>query len=281
MNEHKRFFRNESGWKRPRALILMGLAAAVMALCGAGLAEAQQKKAAAPSSASDLPDYLSSQAWKLRGKYLDESAKITGDIERRVLDHLQEWIADRNVTSVEVRRQLEANFAKLRYPIFAWPKCFAEPWKGGVVIGAGYTLGWTRNVRVNVLAIFERRDGKTRLVTVTHFVPYTDLNYELLPSGESGDFRFFVYGTRPGKSHPRLSAMLYAFDGESLKTLWKTEDVYDGKMEVAENTVKIRYLNEKEFIQETSQGRRPPRHEAIYKITPQGLEIETDHEIPF
>jgi hypothetical protein len=150
-----------------------------------------------------------------------------------------------------------------------------------VVIGAGYTLGWTRNVRTNVLAIFERRDGKTRLVTVSHFVPYTDLNYEFVPSQDSGDFRFFVYGTRPGKSHPRLSAALYAFDGTSLKTLWETQDVYDGRMEVAGSSVTIRYLKEREFIQETSQGRTPPRYEAVYKVTPQGLEIETEREIPF
>ncbi len=264
-----------------RRLSLLVLAAAVMAVCGSGLAGAKKKKAEAPPSPSDLPAYVSYQAWKLRGKHLDESGGITGDIQKRVLDHLQEWIADRNVTSVEVRRELETAFAKLRYPSFAWPKCFAEPWKGGVVIGAGYTLGWTRNNRINVLAIFERRDGKTRLVTVTPFVPYTDLNYEFLPSEGSGDLRFFVFGTRPGKSHPRLSAALYAYDGESLKTLWETQDVYDGKMEVAEDTVMIRYLKEKEFIQETSQGRNPPRHEAVYKITPQGLELKTDHEIPF
>ena len=182
---------------------------------------------------------------------------------------------------MEVRRELEAAFAKLRYPTFAWPKCFAQPWKGGTVIGAGYTLGWTRNVRTNVVAIFERREGKTRLVTVTHFVPYTDLNYEFLPGQDSVDFRFFVYGTRPGMSHPRLSAALYAFDGDALKTLWETQDVYDGKIEIADNSVTIRYLKEREFIQETSQDRTPPRYEAVYKITPQGLEIETEREIPF
>ena len=281
MNKQKRLFRNESGGKRARELILLVSAAAVMSVCVVGVTEAKKKKAETPPPPSDLPEYVSTQAWKLRGEHLDESGEITGDIQKRVLDHLQEWIADRNATSVEVRREMEAAFAKLRYPTFAWPKCFAEPWKGGVVIGAGYTLGWTRNNRVNVLAIFERRDGKTRLVTVTPFVPYTDLNYEFLPGEESGDFRFFVFGTRPGKSHPRLSAALYSFDGQSLKTLWDTNDVYDGKMEVAENTLTIRYLKEKEFIQETSQGRKPPRHESLYKITPQGLEFETEHEVPF
>jgi hypothetical protein len=281
MDKQKPLFANQSAKKRSRGLTLLVLVAVGMALCGAGLAAAKEKKAAAPPPPSDLPEYVAYQAWKLRGKYLDETTEITSDIEKRVLDHLQEWIAERNATNVEVRREMEAAFARLRYPTFAWPKCFAEPWKGGVVIGAGYTLGWTRNVRTNVLAIFERRDGKTRLVTVSHFVPYTDLNYEFVPSQDSGDFRFFVYGTRPGKSHPRLSAALYAFDGASLKTLWETHDVYDGRMEVADSSVTIRYLKEREFIQETSQGRTPPRYEAVYKIAPQGLEIETEREIPF
>ena len=264
-----------------RRLSLVGLAAAVAVVFAAGAAMAQEKKTNDPPPPSDLAEYVSNQAWKLRGEHLDESGEITGDIQKRVLDHLQEWIADRNVSSVEVRRELEAAFSKLRYPTFAWPKCFAESWKGGVVIGAGYTLGWTRNNRVNVLAIFERRDEKTRLVTVTSFVPYTDLNYEFIPARESDDFWFLVYGTRPGKSHPRLSAVLYDYDGESLKSLWETGDVYDGKMEAGEEKVTIRYLRENEFIQETSQGRNPPRHEAVYKITPQGLELERDHEIPF
>jgi hypothetical protein len=260
---------------------LVVLVAAMVAVFGAGTVQAKKKKADAAPSPSNLPEYVSYQAWKLRGEHLDESGKITGEIQKRVLDHLQEWIADRNVSSVEVRRELEAAFSKLRYPTFAWPKCFAEPWKGGVVIGAGYTLGWTQYNRVNVVAVFERRDEKTRLVTLTPFVPYTDLNYEILPARESGDLWFFVHGTRPGKSHPRLSATLYAYDGESLKSLWETRDVYDGKVEVGQDKVTIRYLKEKEFIQETPQGRTPPRHEAIYSITPQGLELESDHEIPF
>lgn len=253
----------------------------MVTVLGEGAAEAMKKKAEGPPSPSDLPAYVSYQAWKLRGKHLDQSGEITGEIQKRVFDHLQEWIADRNVSSVEVRRELESAFAKLRYPTFAWPKCFAEPWKGGVVVGAGYTLGWTRNNRVNVLALFERREEKTRLVTLTPFVPYTDLNYEFLPARGSDDFWFFAHGTRPGKSHPRLSAVLYAYDGSSLKALWEARDVYDGKMNMEEDKVTIRYLKETEFIQETSHGRNPPRHEAIYRITPQGLELESDHEIPF
>jgi hypothetical protein len=272
---------NGSGSKGLRWLGLLLVVAATVAVFGAGVVEAKKKRAKAPPSPSDLPEYVSLQAWKLRGKHLDESGEITGEIQKRVLEHLQEWIADRSVSSVEVRRELESAFSKLRYPTIAWPKCFAAPWKGGVVIGAGYTLGWTRNNRVNVVALFERREEKTRLVTLTPFVPYTNLNYEFLPAQGSDDLWFFVYGTRPGKSHPRLTAVLYAYNGESLKSLWEARDVYDGKMEVGEDKMTIRYLKESEFIRETSHGRKPPRHEAIYRITPRGLEIETDHEIPF
>lgn len=254
--------------------------AVLVAVVGAGAAEARQKKTK-EGPWPDLPSQVSDLAWKLRGLHMDESGEITGKIQKLVLDDLQEWIADRNVSSVEARRQLEHAFAKLRYPTFAWPKCFAETWKGNALVGAGYTLGWTNFNRVNVVALFERSEGKTRLVATTPFVPYTDINYEVAPARGSDDFWFFVYGTRPGKSHPRLSAILYAYDGQTLKSLWETRDVYDGKMDVSEDRVTIRYLKESEFIYETTHGRKPPRHEAIYRLTPKGLELESDHEIPF
>jgi hypothetical protein len=66
-----------------------------------------------------------------------------------------------------------------------------------------------------------------------------------------------------------------------LKSQWETHDVYDGKIEVGEEKVTLRYLKEDEYVREQAHNRKPPRHEATYKITPQGLEIETDREIPF
>jgi hypothetical protein len=57
--------------------------------------------------------------------------------------------------------------------------------------------------------------------------------------------------------------------------------VFDGKMEVGEEIVTIRYLKEAEYVREQAHNRKPPRHEATYRITPQGLELESDREIPF
>lgn len=251
---------------------------------GVGVAEGKKKRPKTPPPPpADLPGQLSYLAWQLRGMHLDESEPITGKIEKLVLDHLQEWLASASqpATSVEVRRELERVFVKLRYPTYAKPACFDEPWKGGTLIGTGYTLGWTDFDRSNVLALFESREGKTRLAAVTHFVPRTDLHYVFLSSLGSDDFRFFIYGFRLGKSQLRLSAILYAFDGQSLTPQWETHDVYDGKMDVNQDKVIIRYLKEEEYIRETVHGRKPPRHEAIYRIRSQGLELETDQEIPF
>ena len=249
---------------------------------GLGVAEAQRKKKAPPPPPPDLPGHVAYLAWQLRGVHIDDSAQITGEIQKLVLDHLQEWLpaAPDRASSVAVRRELEAVFDKLRYPTTSQPACFAEPWKGGLLIGAGYSLGWTRFNRVNVVALFEQRDGQTRLAAVTNFAPFVDLHYEFIPT-HGDDFRFFVWGTRPGKSQPRLSASLYSYDGQNLKSLWETRDVYDGKMDVGEDKVTIRYLKEEEYVREQAHNRKPPRHQATYKITPQGLEIETDREIPF
>jgi hypothetical protein len=149
------------------------------------------------------------------------------------------------------------------------------------VIGAGYTLGWSDIDRTNVIAIFSSRLGHSRLVTVTNFVPRTDLHYAFPQEPEGGDLRFFVYGFRLGKSQPRLSAILYSFDGQSLKSLWEAHDLYDGKINVGKDKVVIRYLNEDEYIHEMAEGRKPPRHEAVYAVTPKGLEVQSERDIPF
>ncbi len=268
-----------------RAVLLLAVVL-VLGIFGVGLAQGKKKKRKTlPPPPPDLPGQVNYYARQLAGVPLDESAPLTDKIQKLVMDHLQEWLAGRAPadvpTDVQVRRELENVFAKLHYPFFGQPAVFTSLWKGATLIGAGYTLGWTDYDRVNVLALFENREGKTRLAALTNFVPRTDLHYEILPVPGSGAFRFFVYGTRLGKSHPRLTAILYAFDNEKLNNLWEARDVYAGKMEVTADKAVIRYLREDEYIRETAERRKPPRHEAVYRITPQGLELETDREIPF
>lgn len=262
-----------------RCLLVLMIAVGVV---GLGVAqEGKKKPKTLPPPPADLPGHVNYLAQQLYGVPLDEAGPVTDQIQKLVLDHLQQWLADRPRSDVEARRELESIFSKLHYPLFGQPAVFHRPWRGGVVIGAGYTLGWTDYDRVNVLALFDRRDGKTRLAAVSNFVPRTDLHYEFLPALGSDAFRFFVYGWRLGKSQLRLTAILYAFDGQSLKPLWETHDVYDGKMDVGPDKVVIRYLKEDEYVREVAHRRKPPRHEAIYKLTSQGLELEADHEIPF
>jgi hypothetical protein len=257
--------------------LLIALVAAEM--LGVGAAKAGKKNPKPPPA--DLPGHVNYLAQQLYGVPLDEASSITGEIEKLVLDHLRQWMADRSPTDVEVRRELEAVFAKLHYPLFGQPAVFSRPWKGGTMIGAGYTLGWTDYDRTNVVALFESRQGKSRLITLTHFVPRTDLHYELLSPQGTEDFRFFIYGFRLGKSQLRLTATLYALEGGNLKSLWETHDVYDGKMEVDKDKVVIRYLREDEYIREQAQRRKPPRHETTYLLTPAGMEIQSEREIPF
>ena len=256
---------------------------ALLVLVGmVGVAQGKKKKPKTPPPPpADLPGHVDYLARRLHGLHLDEAGPTAAEIQKLVLDHLQEWMANRTSTGVEVRRELESAFSKLHYPLFGQPAVFEQPWKGGVLIGAGYTLGWTDYDRINVVALFESREGTSRLSAVTNFVPRTDLHYEFAPAAGADDFRFFIYGFRLGKSQLRLSAVLYSFDGQSLKPLWETRDVYDGKMEVGPGKVVIRYLREDEYIREVAHDRKPPRHEAIYTITPDGLELQTDHEIPF
>jgi hypothetical protein len=223
-------------------------------------------------------NYLAQQ---LQGVMLDDSAPITDEIQKLVLDHLQEWMADRSPSDVEVRRQLEMAFSELHYPLVGEAAAFAQPWKGQVVLGAGYTLGWSDYDRLNVVAIFSSRLGHSRLATVTKFVPRTDLHYAFPQEPEGDALRFFIYGFRPGKSQPRLTAIFYSFDGQNLKVLWEAHDVYDGKMDVEKDKVVIRYLREEEYTREQAHRRKPPRHQTIYTITPGGLEVQSEQDIPF
>jgi hypothetical protein len=266
---------------RPLAVDCLLLLVFVVAL-GAGAAGAQQKKSKAlPPPPPDLPGHVNYLAKQLIGVPLDESDALTSKIQTLVLNHLDEWMASRTPSVQEARREVESVFAELRNPLFSDAESFSRPWKGETLVGIGYTLRWTDYNRVNVLALYESRDGKSRRVALPNFVPHTDQRYDFPSLPESGDFRFLVYGFRTGKSQLRLSANLYDFDGQNLKTVWEARDVYDGKIDVDKDRVVIRYLKEDEYIRETAQGRKPPRHEATYKETSQGLELVDDRQIPF
>jgi hypothetical protein len=253
-----------------------------------GNAQARKKKPKPLTPEEVFAQRIASIVQPLYGMALDESHERTSEVEKLVVGHMQEWLEQHPPKGepadipydVDVRRELESNFSRLRFPVYAWPSTFAVPWKDRLMIGAGYTLGWTKYERANVLALFEREQGKVKLAAVTNFIPRVDLHYNFFPPRPSGDFRFLAYGTRLGKSHPRLSVELYSFDGQKLTSLWKTEDVYDGKLEVEGDRVMLNYMKEAEFIEAATYNRIPPRYEAVYKLTPEGIQLITDRQLP-
>ena len=241
---------------------------------------AMERKKAAPAP-SGLPARINELAKQLPGVMLEDAGPITSQIQKLVVDHMSEWMANRTPTDVETRRELEIVFSLLHYPEEGLPATFAQPWKGQTIIGAGYTLGWTDFDRQNVVAIYASNAGKSHLVTITNFIPRTDLHYVMLPQLAWDDLRFFIYGSRLGKSQERLSVVLYSFDGQNLKSLWERRDIYDGKMDVREGKVSIRYLKEEEYVQAFEEKRQPPRHLATYQLTAAGIQLLDDHEIPY
>lgn len=244
-----------------------------------------KKRKTPPGPPPDLPGHVNYLARKLYGIPLDESDPITNQIQKLVVDHFQEWLAKQaasgDVRDVPVRREMESVFALLHYPLFGWPAVFAQPWKGGTLVATGYTLGWSDYDRVNVIPLFEIVKGQPRLASVVKFVPHTDLHYEFMAGPPSGDFWFVAYGTRLGKSQPRLTAMLYSFDGQNLKRLWEADDAYDGRINIGRNWVTITYLKEDEYIQATQEGRKPPRYETVYIATATGLQLQSERTIPY
>ena len=249
-------------------------------LVGLGLGVAAGKRRTPPASAG-LPAQINALANQLRDYPLEDAGPITSQIQKLVVDHMTQWTANRTPTDVEARRELENVFSLLHYPLVGIPATFAQPWKGQSIIGAGYTLGWTDYDRQNVVAIFTSSAGQSHLAAVTNFAPRTDLHYTVLPQIAWEDLRFFIYGFRPGKSQQRLTVALYSFNGQELKTLWENRDIYDGKIDVQDDQVSVRYLKEDEYVQAVAVNRHPPRHLATYQLTATGMALRDDHEIPF
>lgn len=264
-----------------RKSVLLHIQMVLVASIMFGVGAAEGKKKTPPPPPSGLAARINDLAKQLYGVMLEDAAPITGQIQQLVVDHMAEWMANRTPTDVEARREMENTFSLLHYPLEGLPSTFAQPWKGQIVIGAGYTLGWTAYDRENVLAIFTSSGGKSHLATVAHFIPRVDLHYQMLPQLAWDDLRFFVYGFRPGKSQLRLSVVLYSFDGKNLKSLWENRDIYDGKIDFLSDKVTIRYLNEDEYVHAVEEKRHPPRHLATYQLNAAGIQLSDDREIPF
>ena len=261
-------------------------ALSVLALLAPSLAGARKKKGPPPT----LADQVTSLAKQLYGVPFDESQPLTDQIQKLVLDHMGDWLAAHPPSpqslqpaadppyDVQVRRELESVFASLHYPIYALAAAFVRPWGKGELLGVGYTLGWSDYDRANVVALFEASGAGVEPSAITHFVPDTDLHYAFFaaPPAAAGQFWFLVYGTRLGKSHPRLSAVLYGFDGKALNALWQTRDAYDGQISVAGERVVINYMKESEFVAAVTNHTEAPRHEAAYHLSLNGLELDYD-----
>jgi hypothetical protein len=282
--QHRVVYRCWKKWCARKAVISRtGLTLTILVRLAIGVhGKCQDVASAAPSSAS--PEQIGGLARQLYGSPVDESAPMTGQIQDLVLTHMKQWLAAQTSgpSDVDIRRELERMFAQVQYPIYAWPAVFARPWKQATVYGVGYTLGWSDYDRSNVIAVFFHDGGQAHLATVTHFVPHTDIHYAFMASSPSEeDFQFLVYGTRLGKSQRRLTAILYSFNGQTLKTLWQLQDAYDGRIRVAPDALTVRYLNENEYVRAMALHHRPPRYESVYKPTTKGMELESTREIPF
>lgn len=265
-----------------RGLILL----LVAFLAAAPGALAKKKKRQPP----DLPTRIASIAQQLWGVPLEESQPLTSQVEKLVLDHMDQWFvshppegqppAGDEPYAVAVRQEIEGLFADLHYPLYANVNSFGRPFGDGRLLAAGYTLGWSDFDRANVIALYQIHGTAVQQVALTHFLPDVDIRFHLFdpPPSAAGQFWFLTYGTRLGKSNPRLSAELYAFDGKTLKSLWKVQDVYDGKFSFppASERVVMSYLKEDEFTQAIATNQQVTRHEAAYHVASDGLDQEYD-----
>jgi hypothetical protein len=268
---------------RLRVLLLSAL---VLALVVARPVEARKRKPQRPRV--DLPTQLENIAAQLYGKPLDESEPLTAQFEKLVLDDMSQWLVAHPAGEatgagypydVRVRHQLEDIFAKVRYPEVANAATFADSLGEHRLVGLGYQLAWSDFNAVTVVALYESGESPMRPLAITHLIPSTNVHFRPFdpPPGATGQFWFLAYGTRMGKSNPRLSAELFSLDGATLRTLWKRADMFDGKISFPGNRVVISYLNEDEFKKAVNTNSPVTRHEAAYHVGPKGFEVVYDH----
>jgi hypothetical protein len=260
---------------------------AALGLLASAPATFAKKKKQEPA---DLPTRIAAIAQQLWGVPLDESQPLTSQVEKLVLDHMNQWFASHppgeqagagnEPYAVQVRREIEGLFADLHNPLYANVNTFERPFGDGQLLAAGYTLGWSDFDRANVIALYQIHGTTVQQAVLTHFLPDVDIRFHLLepPASAAGQFWFLAYGNRLGKSSPRLSAELYAFDGKTLKSLWKIQDVYDGKFSFSPTggRVVMSYLKEDELTQAIATNQQVTRHEAAYHVAPDGLDREYD-----
>lgn len=281
-----------AGWNLGRLSLLARSAALLVALLatfGAAAAQiAPEKRIKLPPPPADLPGHVNYLAKQLYGVALDDSGPLTSQIEKLVLDHMGPWLsahppgpgstpeAAAVPYDVRVRRELERIFSQLHYPFDARCAAFEKPLGAGELVGLGYSLGWDQFNRSSVVALFQINGGSAQQAGVSHFAPYVDLQFQLLnpPPSASHQIWSLAYGTRLGKSHPRLSATLYACDGKTLQSLWQQTDIYDGRIRFEGDHVIVNYLNEDEFTEAVAAHTPAIRHEASYHVGPKGFEVD-------
>lgn len=269
--------------RKTRLCVAILTAAALMVPAGAVFAK--KKKQQLP----DLPARVASIAQQLWGVPLDESQPLTSQVEKLVLDHMNQWFTSHPPGAqssggapypVEFRREIEDLFGDLHYPLYANVNTFEKPFGDGQLLAAGYTLGWSDFDRANVIALYSIHGAAVQQVALTHFLPDVDIRFHVFdpPPSAAGQFWFLAYGNRLGKSSPRLSAELYALDGTTLKSLWKIQDVYDGRLAFSPTggRVVMSYLKEDELTQAIDTNQQVARHEAAYRLAPDGLDQEYD-----
>ncbi len=74
-----------------------------------GVADAKKKPL--PHPPSTLQEKINALAVQLPGVMLVDADPITSQIQKLVLDHMTDWMANRTPTDVEVRRELESVFS--------------------------------------------------------------------------------------------------------------------------------------------------------------------------
>ncbi len=268
--------RSAGKWKAAIAVLVLGL---LVAPAGVEAKKKPRAKSAA-ELARPTSHYITTWSQTLVKYDLEDSRKMNLHIRELVFRHVEQYINRQeaaSVSPVEVRREVERLFDGVRWPVNVIVKTFLKPWKQERLLGVGYSLGWSEQNRYNALAIYSLEEGKMREVSVLEFVPGPDLQpFGFVPTQNPDEWLLLVHGFRKGKSHPRLSAALFAFDGKQFRSVWEKRHVYDGKIKVENGNLVISFYQEEELIREALYRRLPPRYRAVYRRQDSTYVLDTE-----
>jgi hypothetical protein len=203
----------------------------------------------------------------------DQIAMVVGKLQDVVRDRIVSVLASGNPTATAVTdaiKRLQGERAMSAWGNDATNTPYADfsDVKGSHILSVGYSIlrgGAGIPDSLPVLEFYKLTNTKWELqATAPAELTASTLYIHRMDAALAGEAWYLVWGNRLGDTGTRLRIRLYAFDGSTVRTVWKRDDLSHGTMDEI-STKSITFSFERVY----NSGQRT--YETLY-VTPSGLE---------